>query len=398
MTQSPLRVSERIEELDVLRGFALLGVFIVHFVGSAFYELPLDEDQAELWSGQWYHVAALFISDLFFQNKANTLFATLFGMGFWVMLERLSARQADFTAIYLRRLAVLFVLGLLNWFLIFPGDVLHEYALIGFALFAMRRVSAKTMLLLGLTLALLGQALAAHLLEGLNLSFEGFDDIQVAAFEQGEYLTWVAMMASSMFQRDFLFAGLLGWGLYIFGRFLLGAWVMREGWIQRLRDIPSTTKAAVWLLAVGLATELGSLLIFMEIIPGSEMMDATLHMIGAPVTAVGYALALIVLFQTERWRSVVSWFAPVGRMAMTCYVAHGLVFTMIYMPFGLDLLGVLGPAPSLLIALALYVALTLASHSWLRRFRYGPLEYLWRWATYGSAPTLRMTATQAEKT
>ena len=398
MTQSPLRVSERIEELDVLRGFALLGVFIVHFVGSAFYELPLDEDQAELWSGQWYHVAALFISDLFFQNKANTLFATLFGMGFWVMLERLSARQADFTAIYLRRLAVLFVLGLLNWFLIFPGDVLHEYALIGFALFAMRRVSAKTMLLLGLTLALLGQALAAHLLEGLNLSFEGFDDIQVAAFEQGEYLTWVAMMASSMFQRDFLFAGLLGWGLYIFGRFLLGAWVMREGWIQRLRDIPSTTKAAVWLLAVGLATELGSLLIFMEIIPGSEMMDATLHMIGAPVTAVGYALALIVLFQSERWRSVVSWCAPVGLMAVTCYVALGLVFSLSFLPFGLDLLGVLGPAPSLLIALALYVALTLASHSWLRRFRYGPLEYLWRWATYGSAPTLRMTATQAEKT
>ena len=390
MTPSPLQTPERIEELDVLRGFALLGVFIVHFVGSAFYELPLDEDQSDLWSGQWYHATALFISDLFFQNKANTLFATLFGMGFWVMLERLSARSADFNEIYLRRLAVLFLLGMLNWFLIFPGDVLHEYALIGFALFAFRRVSAKTMLLLGLTLALFGRPLAAHLLDGLDLSFEGFDDIQVAAFEQGEYLTWVGMMASSMFQRDFLYAGLLGWGLYIFGRFLLGAWVMREGWIQRLRDIPGTPKAAVWLLAVGLATELGSLLIFMEIIPGSEMMDATLHMIGAPVTAVGYALALIALFQTERWRSVVSWFAPVGRMALTCYVAHGLVFTMIYMPFGLDLLGVIAPALSLLIALTLYVALTLASHSWLRRFRYGPLEYLWRWATYGSAPLFRV--------
>ncbi len=392
MTPSPLQTPERIEELDVLRGFALLGVFIVHFVGSAFYELPLDEDQSDLWSGQWYHAAALFFSDLFFQNKANTLFATLFGMGFWVMLERLSARQADFTAIYLRRLAVLFVLGILNWFLIFPGDVLHEYALIGFALFAMRRVSAKTMLLLGLALALLGQALAAHLLDGLGLSFEGFDDIQVAAFEQGEYFTWVAMMASSMFQRDFLFAGLLGWGLYIFGRFLLGAWVMREGWVQRLRHMPSTAKAATWFVLVGLATELGSLLIFMEIIPGSEIMDATLHMIGAPVTAVGYALALIALFQTQRWRSVVSWFAPVGRMALTCYVAHGLVFTMIYMPFGLDLLGVIGPAPSLLIALTLYVALTLASHSWLGRFRYGPLEYLWRWATYGSAPSFRISS------
>ncbi|MEM8982110.1 MAG: DUF418 domain-containing protein, partial [Pseudomonadota bacterium] len=224
----------------------------------------------------------------------------------------------------------------------------------------------------------------------LGISDEAFYETQRLAFEQGEYWTYVRMMGSALMERDFLQAGLLGWGLYILGRFLIGAWVMRERWIERARDMLPQLRRLLWIvLPVGALMELWSMLIFMEVLPGGEMLDVTLHMIGAPLMALGYALLLINLCQSATWRRTVLWFAPVGRIALTAYVLHGIVFTLIFMPFGLDALGKVGPSLCLLLALALYVTLTLFAVLWLARFRYGPLEYLWRWATYGQRPAFR---------
>ncbi|MEL6949369.1 MAG: DUF418 domain-containing protein [Pseudomonadota bacterium] len=383
-------ITQRIDELDVLRGAALLGVFVVHFVGVPLYELSLDEATRDAFLERLDHHIALFISDFFFQNKANTLFATLFGMGFWVMLQRLTARDADFAAIYARRLGTLLLIGLVNWFLFFPGDVLHEYALIGLVLLALRQWRAKTMLIVGIALALFGSPIGSHVSAALGISDEAFYETQRLAFEQGEYWTYVRMMGGMYIERDFLQAGLLGWGLYILGRFLIGAWVMREGWIERARDMLPQVRRLLWIvLPLGAIAELWSLLIFMEVLPGGEMLDGALHMIGAPLMALGYALLLISLCQSVTWRNTVLWFAPVGRIALTAYVLHGIVFTLIFMPFGLDALGVIGPSLCFLLALALYIALTVFAVFWLAKFRYGPLEYLWRWATYGQRPAFR---------
>ena len=112
--------------------------------------------------------------------------------------------------------------------------------------------------------------------------------------------------------------------------------------------------------------------------------------LGAPLAAVGYALCLLRLLDSRHRDAVLACFVPVGRMALTAYVLHGAVFTLVYMPFGLDLLGILGPAASFALALALYAALTRFAQLWLARYRFGPLEYLWRWATYGVRPPLHL--------
>ena len=389
-TLAPIGSTERIGELDILRGFALLGVFIVHFVGAGFYNLPLDPGQAELFEQAGANRMALFVSDMFFYNKANTLFATLFGMGFWVMLERLEARGAAFSRIYLRRLFALFLLGAVNVFLIFPGDVLHEYALLGFVLFLLRKLPASLMLGLGLILAIAGfyiEYIESLLSIDAAAAWDRFNVIQAAAFADGGYLNWVWETGQAHVQRDIIETAFLGWALYIFSRFLLGAWIIREGLIQRSEQLQSQMRLLLLIiLPLGLALEGSSMAILLGAIDGPEWLEELLHLLAAPTLAAGYALALIVLFHS-RWAKLVRVFAPVGRMALTAYVAHGAIFTLVYFPFGLDLLGYVSPTMAMGIALMVYMGLTLFCHLWLRHYRFGPLEFLWRWATYGKRPS-----------
>jgi len=386
---APIDSQKRLGELDVLRGFALLGVFIVHFVGAAFYTLPLDTATAEAWQAEPWHFLALFVTDIFFYDKANTLFATLFGMGFWLMLDRLRASGRDFERIYVRRLLALLLLGLANLFLIFPGDVLHEYALLGLLLFMLRGLAARWMLMLGLFLALLGDPLANHVLHALGLSADYYDTRTQAAFEHGGYLHWVAAHADAHLTSNILNGMVLGWAAYIFGRFLLGAWIIRKGLVQQsARQLPLLRRLFPWVMLAGIALEAVSVAIYMAVLPLPMWLERVLHLIGAPVLAIGYAMGLL-LFHSVRWRSLAGLFAPVGRIALTAYVGHGALFTLLYFPFGMNQLGILGPVIGFLIAIGVFVAFTLLAHFWFRTFRFGPLEYLWRWATYGARPLMR---------
>jgi uncharacterized protein len=391
---APVDSQQRIGELDVLRGFALLGVFIVHFVGAAFYTLPLDDAIAETWQAEPWHFAALFITDTLFYDKANTLFATLFGMGFWLMLERLRASGRNFERLYVRRLLALLVLGLANLFLIFPGDVLHEYALLGLLLFLLRGLAAPWMLWLGLFLALLGDPLLYHLLDVLGLSAEYYDKRTEAAFAHGGYLSWVVGHADAHVTSDILNGMLLGWAAYIFGRFLLGAWILRKGLIQQAtRRLQLVRRVFPRVLLSGIGLEAVSMAVYMGVLPLPMWSERALHLVGAPVLAVGYALGLILLFNSDRWRDLAGLFAPVGRIALTAYVGHGALFTLLYFPFGMNQLGTVSPAVGFMIALVVFGAFTVFAHFWLRSFRFGPLEYLWRWATYGTRPLMRRRAT-----
>jgi uncharacterized protein len=383
---APLDSGQRIGELDVLRGFALLGVFIVHFVGSGFYELPLDEAQKEAFRQDWLNAAALFVTELFFYNKANTLFATLFGMGFWVMMERLQERDVHFGRIYLRRLFVLFLIGLVNIFLIFPGDVLHEYAALGFVLFLLHKMPHRFFLFAGLTLAIGAYFISEYLTPGADAAGDRFRLVQESTFEHGGYWNWVSKTTEAHLYREFVGGALLGWALYIFGRFLLGAWVIQQGWIQGAKDnIPTIRRLALIAVPLGFTLEGASMLIYKEVVEGPSWLENILHSTGVVIQAAGYALLLILLFHS-RFRGLATVFAPVGRMALSAYVLHGAIYTLIYFPFGLGLLGAISPSMAFGIAVALYATMTIACHWWLSRYKFGPLEYLWRWATYGTQP------------
>ena len=152
-TLTPVQPEERIVVLDVLRGFALLGILTVNLPGAASsgyaWAAGLDPFPA------WWDKAAEWIVNTFFSGKFNSIFSFLFGLGFTIQLTRASESGANLRLVYLRRIGILFAIGMAHALLVWNGDVLHMYALLGLVLLAIRRVSDRTVFALVLAALLL---------------------------------------------------------------------------------------------------------------------------------------------------------------------------------------------------------------------------------------------------
>ena len=375
-------------------------MLIANFVWFAFSDATATQAQTGPMLGDPLNQAVLAFVDIFVTDKANTLFALLFGFGFWVQMERLETRGAPFARIYLRRLAVLLAMGLINICFIWPWDILNLYALAGFALFALRGLSPRAMLWLGVPLALLGRPLVDAASEALGIAGPAGEMIYSEsavlarqwAYTQGSYLDWLGATADLNYY-DWLASGaIIGWLLYALGRFLVGAWVARAGWLQRAGELlPQMCRICLVALPLGLALETLALAIGdAGLIDAPGWVSTALHAVAVPVLDLGYATGMVLLFHS-RWRVLAFAFAPVGRMALTNYLAQGVFIGALLYGFngGLALAGTIEPKQVLPACLAFFAAQMLLSHWWLARYRFGPLEWLWRALTYGTRPPMR---------
>ena len=398
---APVTSSERVGELDVLRGFALLGVLIANFVWWSFGENTALPAQSEAFAQDPGNLAVIAFTDVFVSDKANTLFAFLFGVGFWVQMQRLEERGAAFASIYTRRLFVLLVFGLINLFLIWPWDILNLYAITGFLLFALRGMSARAMLGVGLTLALLGKPLVQWVTDQLGWAEPAeklaFGEVAIAtrqdAYVNGSYLEWVEATASLVW-FDWIANGLIvAWILYALGRFLVGAYVARRGWLQRASELlPQIRKIFLVAFPLGVAMEVLRVLVGeAEVIDAPAWVAQSMHVIGVPILDLGYVTGMILLFHSSRFGMLARVFGPVGRMALTNYLVQGVFIGLVLYGFhgGLALAGVIEPKVVLGLCFAFFALQTLFSHWWLGRYRFGPMEWLWRTLTYGERPKMR---------
>lgn len=394
----PVSEKERIGELDVLRGFALLGVLIANITGWALSPFwSTDAQNAALASAEIDETARFFDSWLV-EDKANTLFATLFGIGFWVQMKRLEARGGDFQRVYLRRITILLLIGCIHLFVLWPWDIVSLYALTAFLLFALRGSSDRVLVVLGLSLALAGRPLVEFLIDRLGISSGAYDRVYsdaailarqaasdtgnpVEVVVQNAWLTWNDWIVSGLF---------LAWVAYCLGRFLLGAYIARKGWIERAPELlGSFRKVLAIALPLGLAGEFIAMQIDFAYIPAPEWLFDVLHFPSVLLFDVGYVCLIVVLFNSAATRSVTGLFAPVGRMALSNYVLQSVFISFVLYGFGLGLAGKIGTASLVLAGLGFFAVQTAVSYLWLKRFRFGPLEYLWRWGTYGKRPALR---------
>lgn len=393
---APTGARERVAALDVLRGMALYGVFVANFVGLVGWNVMQTEEQRLSLPTAGIDHALFGVLQWLVFDKANTIFAFLFGLGFHLQRERLQARGADANKIYLRRLSVLLLFGIVHMLFVWVWDILHLYALAGFALFALRKMSDRALLVWGITLAIVARISQEWLVAFTPFSeWHGYPSVYTdaavtlrqAQSTSGDYLGLLSSFAQYNWV-DYLLNGLFAaWFCYALGRFMLGAWVGRRGWLERsgqyLPGFERVFKAALptGLLLEGLAT------IAFEI-PNLQMWGVTLHLVSAPVLATGYVCAVVVALHTSLGARVLAPFASVGRMALSNYVAQSLFygFWLFGVGPGLDLAGHVGTSAALALASTSFVAQMVVSHWWLARFRYGPLEWAWRYATYGHAP------------
>ena len=399
-------LAERVQVMDVLRGVALFGVFLVNLVSFGGVDLMATEQQLLSLPTAPVDFALQDVIEWLFVDKANTLFAFLFGLGFYLQMQRLEARGADFERLYRRRLWVLLGIGAIHLFFIWTWDILHLYALAGFVLLAMRRVANRDLLAIGIICALGGRTLQKTLAEFTHLATwtgtsSGYDEASVLARQQlsasGDYLG-IVQNFFDWAVIDYLSSGLIvGWLLYALGRFLIGAWVGRHGWIARAREfLPQWKSLAGWSLPLGLMLEgAATLLNDASWVPDWEHREfaaGMTHLFALPVLALGYVSAVVALFHSPRGARLLAPFAWVGRMALTNYLTQSLVigFVLFGVGPGLALAGRVGTCTLAGIVVLAYTLQVVFSRWWLGRFAYGPAEWLWRALTYGKRPAWRL--------
>lgn len=390
----PIPQRERHELIDVVRGFSLYGVLLGNLILTTQYLTLTATQRATMPSAGLDRVAGAVVTGLI-DYKFYTLFSILFGLGFAVQMERGHDRPGHLRT-YARRLAILAVLGLLHAWLLWFGDVLHVYALLGFVLLAFRSASNRVVLATATicwTIRLLLSIFDA-LLPGLRPEPSGEGAIRFETLAQGGYGDIVATNLARFTEDYSSFASISGyqtWYLDILARFLFGLYVGRRLWLQRPEDHAALFRNLVtWGLPIGL---LGNAIL----VVGDSLYDVWLPSAGWPwvLTVVpietgmislslGYLGAISLLYLRPRGRRTLSWLAPMGRMALTNYLMQSVVMVLLFYGIGGGWLGKVGTAGCVVVGSTTYVTQLLLSHWWLQRYRFGPAEWLWRSLTYGS--------------
>jgi len=410
---APVAPSERIELLDVLRGFALFGVLVANLVWIATFESVTPDQMKALPTANLDRVVVELV-EFFINWKFYTLFSFLFGLGFSVQMARAVERGGDATRTYLRRLTVLLAIGLAHTFLLWYGDILNIYALLGYLLFFCRGLSTRTLLILSALLILLPQTLlriAPHLAGGPERSAAA-QAVEEAAEEAEEnalrthrfqvytYGTYPQVVAEHV---AFVFSNWL-FQLYInssiFGKFLLGLVAGRLRLFHDPQQHPRFfRRLLVWGLVVGVLGNtilvLRVLLTGNDILPDSSpgfLATAWLVDLGLVALAAFYAAAIALLLQRPAWRARLSLLAPLGRMALTNYLTHSLIYVFLFYGYGigLGLLGKVGTTACVMLGIAVYALQILFSRWWLSRWAFGPMEWLWRSLTYGKLQPMKL--------
>ncbi|NNC17279.1 DUF418 domain-containing protein [Corallococcus exiguus] len=413
----PIESAQRVHALDALRGFALLGVFISNSLNWFNGRLFLPKEQALALAASPLELTVNSLFALLIEQKFVTLFTLLFGLGFALQMTRAEGRGTSIVPVYRRRLLVLLGIGLVHMFAIWLGDILTTYALVGFLLLSFRQCSEKTVLVWAAlflfvvpTVFSIGQRVLPVMLDG------------AAATERAQKAT----REEDAERRAAFFAGLssdsvvtsqqanaaYGWASIpnpnrpvllsiILGRFLLGLWAGRRGLLQDVeRHRPLLRKLAAWGLGVG--SVIGLVVLALNLtyrgvtsLPGWLVWMRIPKDVGILFLGVGFAAAFALLFQKERWRKVLGVFTPAGRMALTLYLMQSVLSIALYDGWGLGLVGRTPPSLTVVFSLLLFAGQVAFSHWWLARFRFGPVEWLWRSLTYGRAQPMRLGPTAA---
>ena len=389
---APLAAAERMDVLDVLRGIAVLGILLVNveiFIGFGF--LPAD---AAL-PGASSDPLALFLVEFLVQGKFYCLFSFLFGVGFSVFIHRASARGVDAVRLFKRRLIGLLLIGLIHAVLIWYGDILATYALLGFGLIPFlrkddRRVLRAALVWLALPILFYMLLMAMAAVAPPAPQRGGSDGLPpilanpVQDFAHGSYLDVVrgnALFTGANVVRRLV----LMFFPRVFGMFLLGFYAGRANLFARLEDhVPLLRRVCAYGLLAGLPLAFAGALLGGSGSPRPPtwigLLEMIVESIATPLLALAYG-AGVCLFYLARRKAALA-LAPAGRMALTNYLAHSIAGVAIFYGIGAGFYGQLSYTLALGASVVLFALQVVLSRAWLSIALFGPAEWLWRTFTY----------------
>jgi len=395
--RSPTAPSDRIVGLDALRGFALLGILVINIRVFSMPEIVLfnpsaygDFTGANYWAWLAGHVLV--------KQKFITLFTLLFGAGVALFVRNRERDGADSPVrLHARRSLWLVAFGLAHAYLLWYGDILVAYGVTALFVVAARDWTPRKLAMVGTALLLIPstlETLSAFAVDPATLAAswqpsESAIRAEVEAYRSG----WLGQMShrvdNSFYRQTSGYVASTGWRTA--GLMLYGVALFETGVITNERS----TRFYRRLVAVGGAVGLGVILAGVAYIEGSGWAaSASLYWhqfnYWGSIPLAGAYLGLVMLW--ARWRpdgTATRWLAAVGRTAFTNYILQTVVATTIFYGHGLGLFGRVTRVEALGVVVAIWAVQVPLSVLWLRYFRYGPLEWLWRALTYGTRPTMR---------
>ncbi|WP_271600154.1 DUF418 domain-containing protein [Bradyrhizobium sp. CCBAU 45384] len=384
----PMSRSARLDAIDVMRGLALFGVLAMNIVTifrvSIFAPfLPNAEPAGPL------DRAVAAVLTIAVECKAITLLSLLFGVGLAIQFERLAGNPRRMILL-VRRLVMLLGIGLVHLYLIWSGDILVHYALAGFVVLPF--LGGARWLIAGAALLLLGLYVAMPSLPPIVLQPHAAEMAALVADATRAYGTggFFDVLAFRIREVTVIFP------LQVMGLpstvalFLVGAFAWRSGVLRRAsanRSLLFVVATFGILLGGGLSLAAAGQELFDW--PSLGRAHFSVEQLGVVVLALGYAAAVVAAVNLSGGRRMLGWAAPLGRMAFTNYLAQSVICGWIFYGYGLGQFGRLGVAATLAIGIFVYVAQVVFSAWWLRRYRFGPVEWLWRSCMYGVLQPMR---------
>lgn len=381
----PASSNERVRTIDIIRGLALFGVLIVNILSD--FRVPLLEHiQRPFVESGGADRLVQFLTAGALEFKSLTTFSFLFGVGIAIQIERAATRNINFRSFMLRRLSWLFVLGTGHLFLIWNGDILTLYAICGLLLLPLVALPSPVLFMIGAALIVLqefvpfgprlpsGPAATAMIAQTREIyGDQGF--LAILKFRWQESWSVIIPVLTMVLPRT---TGLMYWGV--------AAW--RSGMLRAPERHRSKLASA---LAIGMA--LGGAITANNVwaassgtVPWPALQNT--HLDASILLAMAYVSGLLLWLKPRRIL-LLPGLAALGQMALTNYLLQSVVLGCVFYGYGFGLFGRIGSAAAAAIGLAIYSAQVQLSRLWLRHFRFGPFEWLWRSLTYGRRQPMR---------
>ncbi len=385
--------TSRLDVVDALRGFALLGIVFVHFL-EHFAAGPMPPAAMEAIHPSWIDGLIDGLGGVLVRGKFFALFSFLFGFSFFLQMDNAARRGTDFRLRFAWRLLLLFAIGYAHH-AFYAGDILTIYAVVGLCLLPFYYMGNRLLVVVamliqvGITRMLLFAWQGDALL--WDISLEPGDPIAAAHFEALANGTLGEVWRSNL---DYGMKSKIAYQLSIFNRgfltlsfFLFGLWAGRQHFFSNLDEKrPSIRRWFRWSVGATVALLLVTIGIF-SITQGASdtwlgMLAFTAWDLFSLSFAALYVLGFCLVYLRPSGEARLRFLAPFGRMALTNYVTQSLVGTFLFFGWGLGYIGQIRQLWVFGIVVVVVIAQVLFSRWWLQRFHYGPLEWAWRSATY----------------
>ncbi|EJR28252.1 MULTISPECIES: DUF418 domain-containing protein [Bacillus cereus group] len=383
-------MNQRVEFVDAIRGFALFGILLVNITLIQF-GLFANEKPTYIF-GKLDESANWFIQFFGTQNFIS-LFSFLFGLSIILLQKSIIAKGKKFFPTYIRRISILLLLGYIHGTFVWEGDILFAYGIVGIFLMMFINRKPKTLLIwASILLALI--MFASYQSEPTSNTFNDvapYIEKEHKVHETGSYMDHINFRLT---ENPFDYMGINGiFGLVILSifalifmspLFLLGMYVGKKGWLFEIdKHIPAVKK--IWLITGIFSFTIKILTMFVKHPILIMLQDGF-----TPVTMTFlYGCTIILLFHYKKVTRLLTYMANMGKMSVSNYLAQSIITTTIFYAYGFGLFGKIGYFFGILLTIGIYTIQLFVSTYWLRKYRIGPVEYIWRLGTYLEKPQFK---------